>query len=146
MIYDKDGLLEKNLRASVASFTGRPVGVGRAPFGGKGEPEEPDFPYAIIYPLPGGSFSGSLDQPEEDALWVGQVNSVGTTAEQARWMSGRVRRYIMTRNGNGFENAIDPGTGWTVNDRRVRSGGGVEPGKKALFSVAEAYALSITAS
>lgn len=146
MIYDKEGELESNLRASLASFVGRPVGVGDAPFGDKGEPKEPDFPYAIIYPLPGGTFSGSLAQPEEDAMWVGQVNSVGTTPESARWLSGRVRRFFMQRADNGFTNAIDPGDGWTINDRRVRSGGGVEPGKKALFSVAESYALSITAS
>lgn len=43
-------------------------------------------PYAVVYPIPGGSRSGSLDDPHEDAELVFQVTCIGSSREQAEWV------------------------------------------------------------
>jgi hypothetical protein len=42
--------------------------------------------YCVVYPIPGGSVSGSLGDPEGDAELVYQVTCVGRTREQAEWV------------------------------------------------------------
>lgn len=54
-----------------------------------GDAKEPDpLPnkYCVVYPIPGGSVSGSLEDPNADGELVVQVTCVGTTREQAEWV------------------------------------------------------------
>jgi hypothetical protein len=60
-----------------------PVGDGK-------RPEGDDARYCVVYPIPGGSLDGTLEDPNEDAELVFQVTCVGTTREQAEWVSDKV--------------------------------------------------------
>lgn len=46
-------------------------------------------PYCVVYSIPGGSRSGNLDAPYDDADFVYQVTCVGTTREQAEWVTDK---------------------------------------------------------
>lgn len=53
---------------------------------GDGEkPEGATVPYCVVYPIPGGGLSGTIDDPNEDGELVYQVTCVGETREQAEW-------------------------------------------------------------
>lgn len=142
-LYTGERVLLKNIRAGLAVLTGRPVGLVEAPVV---DSVKPDYPYGIVYPIPGGVFSGSMDQPDEDAEGVVQVTSVGETVDSVLAMAALVRSYFLSREPDGaFAFPIDPGEGWAVVFRRPTIAPGVDPGGKALFSVPETFILSITA-
>lgn len=54
-------------------------------------------PYAVVYQIPGGRMYGSLDAPFDDAELVYQVTCVGTTREQAEWVTDKAMALL-----NGF--------------------------------------------
>lgn len=148
MIFDNLKELDENLRAALASATGRPVGLVEAPIANNAAPS---YPYAILYPIIGGTMSGSWQFPEEDAVIpyqvtsVGQADDPGKASAQARWLGQRVRSFFVGREADGsFSAAIDPGAGWTVNYRSVQTPGGVERMEKSLYQMVEIYALSVT--
>lgn len=139
--------LDLNLRAELASFTGRPVGLVEVPFA---DNTKPSFPYAILYPITGGDLIGSWDQPTEDAEVVYQVTSVAQgktgleTVKSLRWLSDRVRRFFLERDEVGyFAHPISAGAGYVVTHRSLELRGGVDRGDKNLLSVAERYRLSV---
>ncbi len=74
------------VKAALAG-TGRPVGDGT----GKGLA----LPYSVLYEVAGGSLGGPVARPYDDADQMYQVTSVGSTAEQARWMADKVRAALL---------------------------------------------------
>lgn len=48
-----------------------------------------DPPYVVVYPIPGGSTTGTLATPDDDAILVYQVTCVGKTREQAEWLADK---------------------------------------------------------
>lgn len=144
-VYDRKSELGANLRASLASFTGRPVGLGRAPFKSG---ETRSFPYGVIHSISGGGFGGSFDFPDEDIQLTYEVMSVGNkSAARADWMGDRVRRFFLERDSNGaFVNPIDPGPGWSVVYRDSTTPGGITDEENQIFNLAEIYRLYLTKS
>lgn len=55
-----------------------------------GNPED-DAPYVVVYPIPGGSTSGTLGAPDDDAEIVIQVSCVGKSREQAEWLADKAK-------------------------------------------------------
>ena len=43
-------------------------------------------PYVVVYPITGGSYSGTLTDPQKNAELVYQVTCVGSGREQAEWL------------------------------------------------------------
>lgn len=54
---------------------------------GDGEAPDAEPPYAVVHSIPGGSATGSIEEPHEDGELVYQVTCVGTTREQAEWVA-----------------------------------------------------------
>ena len=134
--------LDTNLRAALETHSGRPIGLAKAPVENNGKP---DYPYAILYPLPGGTFSGSLDQPTEDAQAEYQVTIVAETPDSVRWLHARIRKYFLERQTAGaYVHTINAGVGWAVHYRSLSLIGGLVPEGKELFNLAERYMLDIT--
>jgi hypothetical protein len=52
-------------------------------------PEDVGPPYVVVYPIAGGSLSGSLANPDEDGALVFQVTCVGASREQAEWLADK---------------------------------------------------------
>lgn len=46
-------------------------------------------PYAVVYSVSAGGWSGTLAEPYEDAALVFQVTCVGATREQAEWVADK---------------------------------------------------------
>lgn len=91
----------EDLISALTSIGGLKVGRGQKPDG--------DPPYAVVYGIPGGRTAGTLDDPHEDAEMVYQVTCVGTTSEQAEWVTDRALGLA-----KGF-----PATGLIVSDVEV---------------------------
>lgn len=51
-------------------------------------------PYVVVYPIPGGRFSGTLAEPKEDAELVYQVSAVGISREQSQWHADKAAELI----------------------------------------------------
>jgi len=74
------------------------VGDGQKPHGAgwQGERGASVFrPYAIVWPIPGGTLDGSLGAPDTDAETLYQVTSVGATRQQAEVVGDRVREALV---------------------------------------------------
>lgn len=68
--------------------------------GWQGPPGESEFrPYAIVYPLPGGTFDGTLADPDDDADLLYQITCVGGTRQQCEWVADQIHDVL-----------TDPGT------------------------------------
>lgn len=84
--------------ASIRDHTNAIVGVLKdlfEPFDmdvpvGRGSAEGLEVPYVVVYNIPGGGMSGSLENPFEDADLVYQVTCVGKNQEQAEWLVDQV--------------------------------------------------------
>lgn len=133
--------------ALLRTATGRPLEMVRAPFKNGDVEQVEDVPYGILYPIPGGGFSGSpLYHPDEDASFVYQVTSVGLRDDQAEWMADKVREAMLGRDDQGsFVHEM------TVEDLVIVSreptgppGGLVR--NDMLFSVVDSYFVRVSAS
>lgn len=130
--------------AMLKTGTGRPIGVGRSPVVGGDALNPPPVPYGIVYPIPGGGFSGSLAYPDEDAAFEFQVTSVGLRLDQADWMADKVRQCVLARQESG--NFVQQ---MTVTDHAVVSREPTgPPGAPVLtdnvWSVAESYYVRVS--
>lgn len=123
--------------------TGRPVGDQESPGA------VPDFPYAVVSVMQSDFAGPALYSPEADADVGIQVDSVGTTVEQARWMSDSVRRTLVARINGGFQVKIDDPSGYQIADRQTD--GGPQPpipeGSSAsrVYTVPERFTIRVTA-
>jgi len=67
------------------------IGDGEAP-----ESPSPDFPYAVVYRLPG-STDGPMNDQDADVELTYQVTSVGVRRDQAEWLQWKLRdRFLNT--------------------------------------------------
>lgn len=85
--------------AAALDTAGLLVGVGTEPAdsGWAGAPGQSLFrPYAVLWPITGGSTDGTLLHPDEDAQTLYQVTGVGSTVEQAEWVSDVARTTLTT--------------------------------------------------
>lgn len=131
--------------------TAIPVGDHKAPKQGVLDPED-DYPYAILYEMEGGAFSGpALTAPEADADFRYQVTCVGTSRSQARWAADRVRRTMVDREPTGaFKVSYTAPPGVKLTDRLLIGGSGYtevdgDPPNE-LYSIPTLYALGATPS
>ncbi|HEX9993202.1 MAG TPA: hypothetical protein VGB14_09775 [Acidimicrobiales bacterium] len=113
-------------------------------------PPGEDLPYAVVYPIPGGTTGGPFVAPDADADFVYQVTSVGKDRWQAQYMAGLVRRAILDRDENGaFVHAItvaedDPNLRRAVVWARSGQARGAPIREGALVSIGDRYVLSTT--
>lgn len=84
---------------SIKTFdTGPPSGDGGFGWGWQGTPGQSSFkPYAIVYPLTGGVFDGTLGNPDSDASLIWQVTCIGATREQCEWTVDTVNALLIGR-------------------------------------------------
>lgn len=139
--------LNDSLRTLLATATGRPIGVVRAPYKNSDVTQVADVPYAIIYPIVGGNFSGSpLFHPEEDAAFTYQVTSVGLRDDQAEWMADSVRVGLLGRGSDGnFVNAMTVPNMTVVMREPTGPPGGLTVVDR-IFQVAESYRIWVSAA
>lgn len=76
------------------------VGVGDLPS------EDPELPYAIVYPLGAVDFRGSYNTPEDTGMIMLQVTCVGDTIEQVAWLQEFVRDTITARSGSTWVHSL----------------------------------------
>lgn len=60
------------------------------PVGDAKKPEGEHNRYCVVYPIPGGSVSGTLENPNEDGELVVQVTCVAKFRDQAEWVVDKV--------------------------------------------------------
>lgn len=65
------------------------LGLAPFPVGDAVAPRNPDKsemdpPYVVLYPIPGGSFDGPLNDSQADVTLVYQITAVGLTRQQAQ--------------------------------------------------------------
>lgn len=53
-------------------------------------------PYVVVYAIPGGTASGTLARPDDDAELVYQVTCVGLTRQQAEWLADKALTLLET--------------------------------------------------
>jgi hypothetical protein len=147
--------ITRGLLAMLRSVTGRPFDVANVPAPDSGL-QNPSMPYGVVYPVPGGSFTGGLYAGvESDAVMVYQVTTVGGTYDQCDWLADHVRLAILGRDSTDrFVNDIVPvdsqanPVGLKVIDRLSESGPGdvgrPEEGTVGLYTEVERFHLYIT--
>lgn len=142
--------LDRVVQAGLANGTQRPVGLMEAPTSADGGHL---MPYAILYPIDGGGFSGPpFAAPEADGELVYQVTSVGGRADQCQQMADRVRNVMLARTDAGsYRHAIANPPDMRIMGRRADGGGGGmdratggEGDRYVVFSVAERFVVAVT--
>lgn len=123
--------------------------VGR-PVGRLQSPVSRPFPYAVLYAVPGGSFSGpGLAHPDADAGVVYQVNCVALRDTEAEELADAVRAVVLGRDGTGAFTTPAPAlAGWSLIDRAPDGNpGGVEYNgapPKRVFTATERFVFYVT--
>jgi len=94
----------KTFDAGAPDLTATPgvVAPGTKGWGWQGDPGTSKFkPYCIVYPLPGGIFSGddlgTLGDPSDDASLIWQVTCVGRDRPQCEWAVDTVNDLLVER-------------------------------------------------
>lgn len=141
---DRDPVTQA-LKVFLANETGKLVGVCEAPSGAT-----PADGFYVLYPMPGGSVSGTLGEPDRQASLVYQVTSVGKRDDQVQQLADRAYDVVLDRAASGaFENALAP-AGAAVIDRAPQGGrGGIEPegsGPERVLSIPEAFVITVEPS
>lgn len=89
--------------------------------GWTGTPGQSTFiPYAIVWPIPGGVTSGTIQDEHADAFPIYQITSIGATRDQCEWLADKVRVVAERRS------SWSP-VGRTVMQVRVDQFGGATP-------------------
>lgn len=137
--------LTEALRASLSFATGRPFGILAAPKPLPGA-TAPAMPYAILYPISGGAFSGPMPAPHEDVDAVYQVTSVGGKIPgSADWLADRVRRAVLERSDGSFVTSLPGPDGWIIDERWPDAGlPALEEEIQGLYQVAERFVFRLT--
>ena len=137
--------IDNGFKELLETVTGKPADFARAPLDSvTGETVEP--PYTIIYPVPGGSFSGPIfHSPEADVDIYYQVRCVGLRYDQARAMADLVRQAVTGRADGAFDSPIDVDT-MTVMDRHAKGSPGMIRREGKIFYADDDYCLRVTTS
>jgi hypothetical protein len=132
-------LVTTALKTWLAAELNRGVGIGESP-------ASSPLPYVIVYPTPGGGFSGPFLAPDADVEAVYQLTSVAKGREQAEWLADKARHVVLDRSGTGaFVKAFPAIAGWVVYDRSPDSGPPpVAPDGAGLWRVDERFVFRIT--
>lgn len=124
---------------TLRSVTGRPIDITNVPAPETGA-VNPAPPYAIIYPIPGGAFTGGpLQGVFTDGDFRFQVTSVGIDYIQCEWMADRVRRTLLGRNNDGSHTFSLNTDEYDVILRESESGPGDVGRVEKLYSSAERF-------
>jgi hypothetical protein len=116
---------------------GRPIGSGALP-------SAADPPFAVVYPLPGGSNWGpGFTAPQDGAALSYQITVVDVSRAGAETFADTARHALLDRNvDGGFVNPL-PVTGLAVLDRELVAYGGVDS-DRGVFNVADTYQIHVT--
>jgi len=142
--------LAKALVVMLAADTGKPVDYTRIPpalLNADGTVAENEV-YAVVYPIPGGSYSGSASGAHETADWVFQVSSVAKRGIDAEWMGDRVAHAMLDQLPGGAYRVplLVPETAdypeLRVIGRFADSDGGIQPDGK-VFTLAQRYVVRV---
>lgn len=71
----------------IATFTGKQVGLAVAP-------DNPVYPYAVVYPLTDEASDGGISDPAQIIVWAWQVTCVSDGGAGAQWMQHKVRQAL----------------------------------------------------
>lgn len=134
----------------IATATGKPCGDQQVPDGlpVTADPSE-KVPYSVVHEIDGGGYWGpGLVAPEQCADFVYQIDSVGFSPAQCRWLADRNRRTMLARSSSGaFRVAFPAVTGLAVADRMPETNpGGMDVGGKhphQVFTIAERFTLRV---
>lgn len=137
MALHDESLVTNEVVAALRASSGRPVGDGEAPAGAT-------FPYHVVHLLPSPPLDGSWGDPHEQAVLSVQVNSIGTTREEAQFARHRARLVLLGRT-NGAWSIPLTGDGWRVFHREHDGDGGVER-TDDLFTAPDRFRLHVAAS
>lgn len=125
--------------------TAMPIGLRKAPT------LVDKKPWGIVHVIEGGGFSGApLYDPDSDAAFVYQVDSVGRSEDQAQWMDDLVRSTVLARSLGAFQVAFPAVAAAKVIDRRpdTTAGGLITEGEKPneIFTIPSRYSIHVTPS
>ncbi|MGG2460555.1 hypothetical protein ACO0M4_12150 [Streptomyces sp. RGM 3693] len=138
-------LVTEALQVMLTAATGKPCGFGRLPVvSGKPSP----LPYTVLYPQGGSVCGAPLADRSEDARLVYQVTVVAARADQAEWLSDRVREALLGRTDAGqWANAIEV-SGVRVWAREMLADDGVDPGGagQGVVTAAARFGLLVSSS
>ncbi|WP_033819786.1 hypothetical protein [Kitasatospora sp. MBT63] len=112
------------VQTALSTATGRSCGYGTAPTASD-KPTGVTIPYCVLYPLGGTSSGPPFGDGDGDGRMLYQVTSIGTTAEQAEWMSDKVRVALLARTKTGGYVTAIPISGHTVIGREIDKEDGV---------------------
>lgn len=142
------GPVTNALKTFLETNTSKAIGVGRAPIDGEGNRE--DYPYVILWPLPGSRYMGpAWHIKEADAHLYYQIDSIGLTYEQAEWMADKVRYVMLDRleDTAGFRFDLEINDDMTIMSRWMEEG---SPGQNRpegnIFRVVDTYCIAVTTS
>lgn len=127
--------------------TGTRKSVGDAEIPGGG-----GFPYHVVHPIPGGGTWGApLVDPDANADFVYQVDSVSKRRKEAEVAADTARRTILHRTSSGtFQVAMKDPTGWKIADRQYSGtpGGLIVTGNppNRIFTISERFTFRVVAA
>lgn len=113
-------------------------------------PADRDFPYVVVYRIPGGTATGPfLYDPDADLTIPYQIDAVGARRDSAEWAAGKVGR-VMVGHANGVPEYALPLPDTARECGRMRTDlGGVEPEglpPNRVFTVPNRYEVTVTPS
>lgn len=134
--------LTEALKALLIDKTGKPVEVATAPR--KHDGTVADLPYAVVYPIAGGIYSGpELCSPEADVAWEYQIQCNGKRYDQTEWLMDLVRTTIIDRNNGVLVNRITFDDHVVMDQRIVGPEGTLDEVGQIWFG-SESFAFEVT--
>jgi hypothetical protein len=101
------------------------AGTGRPVVRADEVPSSPDYPFSVVHPIEGGSFSGSpLYAPDADADFVYQVDAVGVRQDSAEWLADTTRRTVLARHDHRHQVNVELPQGYRIASREPYVGPG----------------------
>ena len=124
---------------------GIPCGDGRDPDNAGWNDTMTSFePYAVVFPIPGGTRTGTLADWEEDATFVYQLTCVAPTQASCESLVDDVGTVVHSLNGGTFSGSKVKLVRNDFGSHQVRRADDVEPAEPVLFYGTPRYRLWIT--
>lgn len=107
------------------------VGDNRAPkFGGSPARTQPDpaadYPYGILYDIPGGARDGDYEDYSKDATFVYQFSAIGLRRDQAQLIGDRAGTIVCGRTNGQYTSPLTAPAGLTVMSRELDLPAGIQ--------------------